>query len=243
MQSDVADDKGRSKNPDHEAMRRLLSDYIRDFPNGSVRQVTVDLEDPLGSLQAFLGDAPDTAEVDEKIASGALPVGLAAEVHGRSYLEALLARDSGPVFAGTFDIEEEQRAIGLAHTNGVVIDLSAIVTFARLPETIRNLVMGHLPATKVVIEQHLDASAGSSAIQIDTGLSYRRSRGDDLDRQGRQSRHGLRRLTVSTRLHAHGRQRRDGTRDCGQREHQDVPGHLVDAQHRGEHDAADSEHE
>jgi hypothetical protein len=165
------DEEDSIPNPERDAFRTLLADYIRDFPDGSIRQVAVDLENPLESIKAAIGDRPDTSEIDATVAKGGLPVGFAAAIHGRNYLETLLTREFGPVYAATRDVDAEASAIALAHEKGAVLDTSALVTLAYLPDEVRVLVGGHLPNLRVVVEQHRDARIGLRSAARNSGLS------------------------------------------------------------------------
>ncbi|WP_165069081.1 hypothetical protein [Marisediminicola senii] len=163
--------------PDASAFREMLGSYLRDFPNGAIRQVSIDVADPLAALRDQFKDQPDTLELDEQISSGALPVGLAGEVYGKSYLESLLSRERGPVFTGHSANHEEEIGFSVAHTGGAVVDLSALVTLARLPEGIRMLLAGHFPSVRALREHKRDVLLGGPGIVRDSGLSYQPPRG------------------------------------------------------------------
>ena len=168
-----ADEGDTEPNPDREAFRELLAGYQRDFPSTPFfKEVPVDEDDPIASMQAAFEDAPDNSELEKQIESGALPLGFAAELFGRSYLEVLIASDSGPVFAGTGDIAADQAAIETGAERGVVLDLSALVTLARLPEEVRPRLEGQFSIARVVVEHQRDAIAGNRIIHRDSGLSF-----------------------------------------------------------------------
>lgn len=167
----------KESDPDVLAFREMLASYLRDFPNGAIRQIAVDMDDPLASLREQFKHSQDLSEIDEQIARGALPIGFAGEIHGKSYLESLLSRDLGPVFAGSGDAEAEEAAMIAAHAHGAVIDLSALVTLARLPADVRNLLSGYFSTVRALTEHHRDAMVGGRTIARDSGLSYQPARG------------------------------------------------------------------
>ena len=175
---DTSEDKTMEADPEVVAFREILANYLRDFPDGSIRQVSIDMDDPLASLRDQFNSSPDLTELDAQIARGALPIGFAGEMYGKSYLEALLARDFGPVFAGSVDTDQEQAAINATHEFGAVIDLSALVTLGRLPEAIRILLSGHFAKVRALTEHHRDAMIGGRTIARDSGLSYQPRRGE-----------------------------------------------------------------
>jgi len=172
------EDAVQEADPEVLAFREMLASYLRDFPDGAIRQVSIDMDDPLASLRDQFKDSPDIPELDEQIARGALPIGFAGEVHGKSYIESLLARELGPVFAGSGDTEAEEAAMVAAHENGAVIDLSALVTLGRVPERIRDLLSGHFPTVRALAEHQRDAMLGGRALARDSGLSYQPPRGE-----------------------------------------------------------------
>ena len=168
--------------PDRQAFQTLLGNYLEDFPDGGIRQVSVDLENPLQSLQDLSGDQHRSEELDEAVRNGGLPVGFAAEANGRTYLESLLIRAVGPVFTGTVDIRGEENAIANAHGVGAVVDLSALVTIARLPEELRTQLAGHFANARVVIEHRMDALSGARAISSDSGMTFVPGAGGEMGR-------------------------------------------------------------
>jgi tetratricopeptide (TPR) repeat protein len=170
-QEDVASDVVEELDPDTAAFRELLSDYLRDYPEGAIRQVEVDPEDPLRSLQGLLGEGRPHPELAQRISNGALPYGFASEVAGRTYLEGLITRSTGPVFTGPPNADSEAAAFEAAHDRGVILDLSALVTNARLPEPLRVQLTGHFANARALTDQQSDAVDGARVISRDSGLS------------------------------------------------------------------------
>ncbi len=172
--------------PDIMAFREMLSSYIRDFPDGAIRQVKVHLDDVTASLREQIGEREPDPDLEKKLSTGELPIGLAGELYGKTYLESLMARDFGPVFAGTANIESDREAITVAHSAGVVIDTSALLTLGRLPVEVRDILGGHFANGRVLLEQHRDATVGARNVSRDSGLSYRPQSGsvpDGFDRR------------------------------------------------------------
>lgn len=159
--------------PDRDAFREMLRNYVERFPEGAIRQVAIDMENPLQSMQDLIGDRPRNVALEEKISTGAAPLGLAGLMYGKSYLETLVARDHGPVFSASRDTGAERAAIDHAHARGTVLDLSALVTIARLPEQIRPQLVGHFANARVLGEQHADAVNGARIKRLESGMTYR----------------------------------------------------------------------
>jgi hypothetical protein len=89
------------------------------------------------------------------------------------FAKSLLARDYGPVFSASRDIEAERTAIEHAHSVGALLDLSALVTIGRLPEEIRPQLIGHFANARVLREQHTDAVNGARLKHRESGMTYR----------------------------------------------------------------------
>ncbi|KRE20958.1 hypothetical protein [Agromyces sp. Soil535] len=166
--------------PDIEAFQELLGNYFRDFPDGAIRQVEVDLEDPLRSLQGVLGEGRPRPELVQQISDGTLPYGFASEVAGKTYLEGLIARSTGPVFTGPTNADAEAGAFRAAHDRGIILDLSALVTIARLPEPLRVLLTGHFANARALTDQQSDAVEGARVISRDSGMSLHPGEGAEL---------------------------------------------------------------
>lgn len=180
-QDDSADtgDDDAVGDPERHAFQELLGDYFRDFPDGGIQRVEIDLENPVRSIQELIGEPSDTAELERQIANGTLPIGFAGEAFGKTYFETLIARNSGPVFTGPPDAATETEAFEFAHERGVIVDLSALVTIARLPEALRTQLAGHFGNARVLFEHQTDATNGARSIRLDSGLSVRPGRGGE----------------------------------------------------------------
>lgn len=169
----VDGDGEEGPDPDRDAFRAMLSDYLRDFPDGAIRQVSVDMENPLQSMQDLVGERPRNVELEQQVLQGVVPLGFAGLLYGRSYLETLVARNEGPVFSASRNLEAEKIAIAHAHSAGVVIDLSALVTLARLPAAIRPQLVGHFANARVLREHQNDAAPAARFQQRSSGMTYR----------------------------------------------------------------------
>ncbi|MFB6612087.1 tetratricopeptide repeat protein [Agromyces sp. NPDC056379] len=165
-------DETEAPDPGRDAFRELLSDYLRDFPDGGIRQVQIDMENPLQAMQDLSGERASNPEIESQILNGQMPVGMAGLMFGKGYLDVLLAREHGPVFSGSRDLESEPAAIQVAHESGVVLDLSALVSLARLPEPLRTQLIGHFANARVLADQHRDAASGARIRSRDSGLSF-----------------------------------------------------------------------
>ncbi len=167
-QDTIIDDDSHST-----AFQALIDEYLRDFPDGEIKRISIDEADPLKALDQVFADNPQSDELDSKLHSGALPVGLASDIYGKSYLEILLERQYGPVHTGSADDQAERRALTAATNDGVVLDLSTLVTIARLPTPLHSLMINYFANSRVLAEHRRDAHNGARLIRMDSGLSYR----------------------------------------------------------------------
>lgn len=145
----------------------LIREYFRDFPDGQIRQFTVDLEgDAVGLLDqiaALVGERPDTSEFDGQIFSGAFPLGLISLTHGATYSEAVLSHASGVRFARG-DAESE-RVSALRSLDGrPVLDTTAALALSALPSPLRTVLIAPFAGLTVAAEQFRDAVQGLQAV-------------------------------------------------------------------------------
>lgn len=153
------------------AFQELIDDYIRDFPDGAIRIVTVDTEDILASIARELGEAPDTTELDEKAARGEIPIAMVAEVYNRE-VSTVVTRLSrfGPVFSGPSTPRGQEDVIALADGQ-VVLDFTAAATLTLLPEPLRVVAIGHFASVVTTLGVQADAHEALLAAERDSGMS------------------------------------------------------------------------
>lgn len=144
----------------------LIDDYFRDFPNGAIRRLTLDLEQSdsiLDQLLEAVGTRPDTSELDDQVFRGNFPLGLICLAHGSTLTEAVISHASGVRFvsAGT----DEERARAEAHLGGaVVVDLTALFALSVLPAELRSAMIGAFSRLSIAATQFRDAVDASHAI-------------------------------------------------------------------------------
>lgn len=135
----------------------------------------VDLENPLATLDRIVAQIPDTSDLDRQVEEGAVPFGLAASVHHRSYGE-LLASRTGPVFAGdasTFD--HEVVAARTARNRDAVVDLSALLSVGFFDPELAEQLLGYLGETAAPLQQLRDTLDAVEALSQRSTMSVGRS--------------------------------------------------------------------
>jgi tetratricopeptide (TPR) repeat protein len=132
---------------DTEALQMATSQYLNAHPNSSVfRGLVRGDDDPLEALEAELRQRvppPPLAEIEARIRSGELPLGLGAEAFHRSYTECAILRIAGLVFSDSDQLTSQgQQAAASAHGLAVVLDPTAAVTLARIDEPTAQVLVG-----------------------------------------------------------------------------------------------------
>lgn len=149
-----------------EQIRHRFAELLPSLEDVFVPQ-TVDLDNPLATLDTLVAQIPDTSDVDRQIEEGELPFGLAASVHHRSYVELLACR-TGPIFSGNAAAFSREVSTATSARNfEVVVDVTALETLGLFEQKLGDQFLGHIGDTVAPLEQMLDA------IQAMDGLSHR----------------------------------------------------------------------
>jgi tetratricopeptide (TPR) repeat protein len=144
----------------------LIQEYFRDFPDGEMRQLTLNLEDEssiLDQLVEAIGTRPDTSELDDQVFRGAFPVGLICLAHGATLTEAVISHASGVRFASSDSPDEYLRA-QTQMGRSVVVDITALFALSVLPANLRAPLMGAFSGLSIAADQFRDAVSASQAI-------------------------------------------------------------------------------
>ncbi|WBM80195.1 hypothetical protein KIV56_00980 [Cryobacterium breve] len=158
-----------------------VGEYLADFPNSVHFQlVPVDMERPLESLRAALGDLPDTSDVDAQVAAARLPICISAAVHNTTYAEAIVVRAAIARFAGTNDIDGEILAIRAAENAVIVVDSTALFTQILLPEITSVAAAGLFASQETTAEQFRDSVGCLARMKRASGLRYVPAAGGDV---------------------------------------------------------------
>lgn len=148
------------------ARSALVNDYFRDFPDGAIQRLTVDLDDEgsiLDRIAEAVGDRPDTTDIDEQVFSGQFPLGMICRAHGSTLAESVVSHASGVRFAAPSGAEETDAAVS-AVGRSAVLDITALFALAVLPEPLRVALMSAFSALSVSADQFRDAVAGSQSV-------------------------------------------------------------------------------
>lgn len=146
------------RNPDDaEQLQALLAELIHRMPN-VFTQHDVDPDDPLQALQPLVDTLPDTGEIDQKVAEGTFPLGVAATVHHRPYAEVLVGRNGSYFVTNGRSLPAE---LDLVHRgfggHQVVVDTSALFSLTLLRDFAATLMGVVGPNAIATTEQRLDA--------------------------------------------------------------------------------------
>ncbi|MGC5224445.1 hypothetical protein ACPW96_17920 [Micromonospora sp. DT81.3] len=144
----------------------LIAGYFRDFPDGEIRQITLDLtnrDSIVDAITSAVGERTDTRELDAQVGSGQFPLGLATLAHGGTYAEAVISSASGVRFSISGD-QDEISAAANSIQRPVVIDTTAVFTLVALPEPLRVKLLAQFPALAISSEQFRDAVAALQSI-------------------------------------------------------------------------------
>lgn len=144
---------------DHSALATLLPNYLRDFPNGAIRAISVDPDQPEGILDEIsrvVGDRPGTSITDAQVFRGDFPLGVLTLTHGSTYAEAVISHAAGVRFATSVATEEQARAAA-AVGQPVVIDVTALFMLSALPENARASLISAVSAISISAAQFVDA--------------------------------------------------------------------------------------
>ncbi|AKV85461.1 hypothetical protein AKG07_03195 [Microbacterium sp. CGR1] len=144
----------------------LIEDYFRDFPDGEIRRLSMDLSENvsiLDQLEAAVGERPDTSELDEQVFRGNFPLGMILLAHGGTLTEAVLSHAAGVRFASA-GLEDERVRAAESIGQSVVVDMTALFALSVLSPDARAVLMGAFSGLTIAADQFRDAVAASQTI-------------------------------------------------------------------------------
>lgn len=169
----------REGTPDATELGRLhtsTDDYVSRFPESPVfRRFTISEDDPLGDLAAVVKERhtdPALQELQAKVASADLPLGLAAEVHGLPYAEASLKRAAGFVYSnvpGANGVTDE--LLTTLRRGTAVLDTTAAVSLLALGDTLREQLVGQFTRLESTGTAFRDARASQRSLSLRSTMS------------------------------------------------------------------------
>jgi len=132
---------------DIQVLHKATEEFAEANPENQVfRRFTLDEDDPVGSLTTLLQDQAsrpaELTDVHQRVERGDLPLGLASELSGRTYVEACIKTAAGLVYSHQPSAAAAgEAAATAAFDSRVVIDASAAVTLTLLdPDVVDRLV-------------------------------------------------------------------------------------------------------
>lgn len=158
-------------------LHKATEEYTEAHPESHIfRRIAFDPGDPLGPLTALLKDRasehPAITELRERIARGELPLGFAAELAGRTYVEACIKTGAGLVYSHLPSMAATGRAAAAAASGlRIVIDASAAATLTLLdPATVDKLV-GAFLALETTDAAYRDALGAQQSLSMLSTMS------------------------------------------------------------------------
>ena len=156
------------------ALHTAMAAYAERFPDSTVfRQITISVEDPLGSLApASRARYESLSEAVQELDLANLPVGLFATTYGCSYTEASLKRGAGFINAHSPAAEAHRRAAAEAALNSaVVIDITAAHTLALLEPQLRSQLLSSFGQVRATDDAYHDAIRGQESLGMRSTMS------------------------------------------------------------------------
>lgn len=153
-------------------LHKATEEFTEAHPENQVfRKFTLDENDLLGSLTALLeGQAtedPAIKDIRKRVARGELPVGLAAELASRTYVEACIQRGAGLVYSHLPPMAAEGKATAsAAFGSRVVIDASAAATLTVFDPAILDKLVGAFLALETTDAAYRDALGAQQSLNM-----------------------------------------------------------------------------
>ena len=151
-------------------LHKATNEFTEAHPDNTVfRKVTLDENDPLGSLTDLLRESatehPALKDIRERVQRGELPLGFLSECYRRPYVEASIKRDAGLVFSHhppTANAAAAAAAIGTS----VVIDGTAAVTLSLLEPGVVDQLLGSFLTIETTDSAYRDALASQQSLNM-----------------------------------------------------------------------------
>lgn len=167
---DVAD-------PDIRELHRATDEFTEAHPENQVfRKFALDDNDLPGSLTALLKDQatedPAITDIRERVQRGDLPLGFAAELASRTYLEACIKTAAGLVYSHLPSMAAAgQAAAAAAFGSRVVIDASAAATLTLFDPAIVDKLVGAFLALETTDSAYRDALGAQQSLNMLSTMS------------------------------------------------------------------------
>jgi tetratricopeptide (TPR) repeat protein len=158
-------------------LHRATEEFTEAHPENQVfRKIVLDEDDLLGSLTALLKDraieAPEIADIRERVQHGDLPLGFAAELASRTYVEACIRTLAGLVYSHLPAMAATgQAAAAVAFGSRVVIDASAAATLTLLDRAIVDILVGTFLALETTDSAFRDALGAQQSLNMLSTMS------------------------------------------------------------------------
>lgn len=153
-------------------LHKATEEFTETHPENQIfRKVTLDENDPLGSLTSLLKDAaaedPAMTDLRDRVGRGELPLGFAAELASRTYVEACIKTGAGLVYSHLpLTAAAGQAAAAAALGSRIVIDASAAATLALLEPRVVDTLVGAFLSLETTDSAYRDALGAQQSLNM-----------------------------------------------------------------------------
>jgi hypothetical protein len=153
-------------------LHKATEEFTEAHPENQVfRKFTLDENDLLGSLTTLLKDQttedPAIKDIRERVERGELPLGFAAELANRTYVEACIKTGAGLVYSHLPPMAVAgQATAAAAFGSRVVIDASAAATLTLLDPAIVDKLVGAFLALETTDSAYRDALGAQQSLNM-----------------------------------------------------------------------------
>lgn len=153
-------------------LHKATEEFTEAHPENQIfRKFTLDENDLLGSLTALLKDQanedPAIKDIRERVARGELPLGFAAELASRTYLEACIKTAAGLVYSHLPSMAAAGQATATAAFDSrVVIDASAAATLTLFDPTTVDKLLSAFLALETTDSAYRDALGAQQSLNM-----------------------------------------------------------------------------
>jgi len=153
-------------------LHKATEEFTEAHPESQVfRKYTLDENDLLGSLTALLkeqsAEDPAIKDIRERVERGELPLGFAAELYNRTYVEACIKTGAGLVYSHLPQMASAgQSAAAAAFGSRVVIDASAAATLTLLDPAMVDRLFGAFLALETTDSAFRDALGAQQSLNM-----------------------------------------------------------------------------
>lgn len=145
--------------------------FDRYGDSGSIRRFEIDGDNPIESLNKAVAPASHVRELEQSIRAGNAPLGLATAIAGRTYTETLVLWGHAPRHDLDHGGQVARDALTAALADGLLIDLSALLSAACISDSLSKILLGAFPSVSLTTVQYQDVLQGEHNVSRMSDLS------------------------------------------------------------------------